>query len=41
MAVLTQVHLGRLNWQNTQKQNQRAEQIWSVDSRLANLASAR
>jgi outer membrane protein TolC len=41
MAVLTQVHLGRLNWQNTQKQNQRAEQIWSVDSRLANLAQAR
>jgi outer membrane protein TolC len=41
MAVLTQVHLGRLNWQNTQKQNQRAEQIWAVDSRLANLASAR
>jgi outer membrane protein TolC len=41
MAVLTQVHLGRLNWQNTQKQNQRAEQIWAVDSRLANLAAAR
>ena len=41
MAVLTQVHLGRLNWLNAQKQSQRAEQIWSVDDRLATLASAR
>ncbi len=41
MAVLTQVHLGRLNWLNAQKQSQRAEQIWSVDDRLATLAGAR
>ena len=41
MAVITQVHLGRLNWLNAQKQAQRAEQIWSVDDRLAALASAR
>jgi outer membrane protein TolC len=41
MAVLTQVHLGRLNWLNAQKQSQRAEQIWAVDHRLATLASAR
>ena len=41
MAVLTQVHLGRLNWLNAQKQAQRAEQIWSVDDRLATLANAR
>jgi outer membrane protein TolC len=41
MAVLTQVHLGTLNWQNAQKQNQRAQQIWAVDERLAKLASAR
>lgn len=41
MAVMTQVHLGRLNWLNAQKQSQRAEQIWSVDHRLATLASAR
>ena len=41
MAVMTQVHLGRLNWLNAQKQSQRAEQIWAVDHRLATLASAR
>jgi hypothetical protein len=41
MAVLTQVHLGTLNWQNAQKQHQRAQQIWAVDDRLAKLASAR
>ena len=41
MAVMTQVHLGRLNWLNAQKQSQRADQIWSVDDRLAKLASAR
>ena len=41
MAVLTQVHLGMLNWQNAQKQHQRAQQIWAVDDRLAKLASAR
>lgn len=41
MAVLTQVHLGRLNWMNAQKQSQRADQIWSVDDRLAKLAGAR
>ena len=41
MAVLTQAHLGRLNWLNAQKQSQRAEQIWSVDDRLATLATAR
>lgn len=41
MAVVTQVHLGRLNWLNAQKQYQRAERIWSVDSRLATLAGAR
>jgi outer membrane protein TolC len=41
MAVLTQVHLGRLNWLNAQKQSQRAEQIWSVDDRLATLSTAR
>ena len=41
MAVLTQVHLGSLNWLNAQKQNQRAHQIWSVDDRLAKLAAAR
>jgi outer membrane protein TolC len=41
MAVITQVHLGRLNWLNAQKQSQRADQIWAVDDRLAKLASAR
>jgi outer membrane protein TolC len=41
MAVMTQVHLGRLNWMNAQKQSQRADQIWAVDDRLAKLASAR
>ncbi len=41
MAVMTQVHLGRLNWLNAQKQSQRADQIWAVDDRLAKLASAR
>lgn len=41
MAVITQVHLGRLNWLNAQKQSQRAEQIWSVDDRLATVAAAR
>lgn len=41
MAVITQVHLGRLNWLNAQKQSQRANQIWAVDDRLAKLASAR
>jgi outer membrane protein TolC len=41
MAVLTQVHLGTLNWQNAQKQHQRAQQIWAVDDRLAKLAAAR
>lgn len=41
MAVLTQVHLGRLNWLNAQKQSQRADQIWSVEDRLAKLAAAR
>lgn len=41
MAVLTQVHLGMLNWQNAQKQAQRAEQIWNVDQKLATLATAR
>lgn len=41
MAVITQLHLGRLNWLNAQKQSQRADQIWAVDHRLAQLASAR
>jgi outer membrane protein TolC len=41
MAVMTQVHLGRLNWMNAQKQSQRADQIWAVDDRLAKLAAAR
>lgn len=41
MAVMTQLHLGRLNWMNAQKQSQRADQIWAVDDRLAKLASAR
>jgi outer membrane protein TolC len=41
MAVMTQVHLGRLNWLNAQKQSQRADQIWAVDDRLAKLAWAR
>ncbi len=41
MAVMTQVHLGRLNWLNAQKQSQRADQIWAVDDRLSKLASAR
>ena len=41
MAVITQVHLGRLNWLNAQKQAARAEQIWTVENRLATLASAR
>ncbi|MBU6162985.1 MAG: hypothetical protein KGO50_17895, partial [Myxococcales bacterium] len=35
------VHLGRLNWLNAQKQAVRAEQIWTVENRLATLASAR
>lgn len=41
MATITQVHLGRLNWLSAQKQMQRAEQIWAVDERLAELANAR
>jgi hypothetical protein len=41
MATITQVHLGRLNWLSAQKQMHRAEQIWSVDERLAELANAR
>lgn len=41
MAVITQLHLGRLNWLNAQKQSHRANQIWEVDNRLAQLAKAR
>lgn len=41
MAVITQVHLGRLNWLNAQRQAARADQIWAVESRLASMASAR
>jgi outer membrane protein TolC len=35
MAVLTQVHLARLQYQNAQRQLERAEAIWKVDSQIA------
>ena len=41
MAVLSQVYLATLNWQNSLRQLQRAEQIWSADDRLARMAVAR
>lgn len=41
MAVVSQVYLATLNWQNSLRQLQRAEQIWSADDRLARMAAAR
>ncbi len=41
MAVVSQVYLATLNWQNSIRQLQRAEQIWSADDRLARMAAAR
>lgn len=40
MAVLTQVHLARQQYDDALRQQQRAEAIWDVDSRLARLATS-
>lgn len=41
MAVVTQVYLATMNWQNAVRQLQRAEQISQADERLARMTLAR
>ncbi len=40
MAVLTQVHLARQQYDDALRQQQRAEAIWDVDNRLARLTTS-
>ena len=41
LGVLTQTHLSRLNLQNAKAQFERADTIWTVDSRLAEMVQSR
>lgn len=41
MAVLAQVHIAQLQYRNAYRQFERADAIWSVDSRIATLMSNR